>query len=302
MKFSIVTPVYNMERWIAETIESVLNQQGDFSVEYIVVNDSSDDATGKIVDGYVKKITERTYPIRCTEITMRHIKRMRRGMYSAINDGLASSSGDILAWINADDIYQPDAFKNMQKAFTVFPHIQWLKGITGTINEYSEKIRPGVCNIYNRDFLKEGIYGREAYFVEQDSIFWRKSLWEKVGPIPDSLSYAGDYWLWMQFARFADLVSMKTPLSYFRKREGQKSKDISAYKQEQRAIRPRRSARAWASRFFFSARSRITKLIPGLEPLFKLLYPIFFWRVPPQCYLTMKNGDLVMGKTRSYTV
>jgi glycosyltransferase involved in cell wall biosynthesis len=291
-----------MERWIAGTIESVLAQRGDFFVEYIIVDDNSSDKTGEIVDEYEKKIKNRTYPIQCAGVTMTHVRRTKRGMYSAINDGFSASSGDIFAWINADDIYHPDAFKNIQKAFTVFPHVQWLKGITGTIDEQGKITRAGTCNIYNQDFLKKGIYGREAYFVEQDSVFWRASLWEKIHSIPDSLSYAGDYWLWMQFAHFADLVSLKVPLSYFRKREGQKSKDISEYKREQETIRPQRSMSAWGCMVFFSARSRITRLIPRFEPLFKLLYPVVFWNIPPQHYIVLQRGIPVMKETKSYVV
>lgn len=302
MKFSIVTPVYNMEHWIAKTIESVLAQEGGFFIEYIIVNDSSTDRTGEIVDEYVKKITNRTYPIRCAGITIKHITRTKHGMYSAINDGFAISSGDILAWINADDVYQPGAFKSVQKTFATFPDIQWLKGITGTINEQGEKTRAGVCTIYNRSFLKDGVYGQEAYFVEQDSVFWRVTLWKKVSPILDSLSYAGDYWLWIRFADFSDLVSLKIPMSYFRKREGQKSKNIAEYKREQREIRPRKSMRAWGCQFFFSARSRIIKFIPQLEPLFKILYVIFFCGILPQRYVIIENNIPVIKKTRLYAV
>lgn len=302
MKFSIITPVLNMERFIASTIESVLSQEGDFSIEYIIVDDSTDE-TPAIVSAYAKKIADGVYPIKCASITMHHMKRTTgHSMYSAINDGFAIATGDVYAWINADDMYRPGAFAIIARSLATFPDIQWIKGITGTIDENGKELKPGVCTTYIQQWIVEGMYGQEAYFIEQDSVFWRKELWKKSGEIPKALTHAGDYWLWREFARRAPLVSLNAPISYFRKRAGQMSKDVAGYKKEQYAIRPRRGLLAMWCRVFFAGRARITRMFPNTEPLFMLLYPLFFLFTTRVEYMNIRDGVPKLRQTNKYVI
>lgn len=299
MKFSIVTPVYNTKQWIHETIESVLSQSGDFEIEYLIRDGKSTDGTLEIIREYEEKVASGILPIQCKKITMRVVSEKDGGMYSAINKGFSEATGDIYAWINADDRYEPGAFAHIQTALLTFPEIEWVKGITSTINEAGQKIRSGTCNLYRQDWLARGIYGQEAYFVEQDSVFWRADLWKKAGPIPSHLRFAGDYWLWIAFAKQATLWSLNAPVSSFRKRQGQLSKDIQCYKGEQRAIRPKRTLTAWRSRFFFSAQSRLNRLYPQLHSIFLKMYPLFF---PGQqfIYLESIQNRIEKRETNSY--
>ena len=303
MKFSIVTPVYNMEHWISETIESVLSQEGDFEIEYIVVNDHSIDKTESIIKGYLNKIDKGTYPIRCKNVSMKYICRNENnGMYNAINEGFLVATGDIYAWINADDVYEPDAFNMVIKTLTAFHKIAWVKGITSTINERGQPLRRGLCKIYHQDWLAKGVYGQEAYFVEQDSVFWRAALWKKAGKIPTKFKSAGDYWLWLQFSKYALLWSINIPISNFRKREGQLSKDISRYKKEQWEARPKKSWSAWNARLFFSPQSRLTAIFPRLNKFFIWLYPIFFRKIFPIEYIEIKDNNPVKRNASSYVI
>lgn len=301
MKFSIVTPVYNTERWIADAIESVLSQAGDFEIEYVIRDGVSTDGTMDILRSYEQRLKAGDYPIHCRGIHFQIFSEKDGGMYQAINRGFAHASGDIYAWINADDRYEPGAFQRIQEAFRAFPEIQWLKGITSTIDEHGTKIRPGVCHLYYQDWLQKGIYGQEAYFVEQDSVFWRAELWHLTKGIPEHLRFAGDYWLWQAFARYAPLWSLNAPISSFRKRQGQLSKDVNAYKNEQREIRPTRSVTGWRSRIFFSLQSRLSRFIPATASLFPRLYPLFF---PGRSsdYLEPIQGRLEKRKTDTYLV
>jgi len=303
MKFSIVTPTYNMERWIAETIESVLSQEGDFEIEYIIVNDHSIDKTESIIKECLNKINHGEYPIRCKNISMIYIERDKNsGMYDAINAGFSKATGDIYAWINADDVYEPNAFNAVAKTLTAFPEIVWVKGITSTIDEHGQFLRKGSCKIYHQDWIVKGVYGQEAYFIEQDSVFWRAILWEKAGKIPAKFKSAGDYWLWLQFAKHAPLWSINIPISNFRKREGQLSKDIPRYKKGQWEARPKRSWGAWNARLFFSPQSRLTAISPRLNKFFIWLYPIFFRKMFPVEYIEMKNGEPIIKKSSSYII
>ena len=295
MKFSIVTPAYNMEAWIHKTIETVLMQEGDFEIEYIVMDDGSKDGSAAIAREYAEKVKSGAYPVRCTRVDMQMISQENTGMYEAINRGFARATGDIFAWINADDTYQPGAFAAMAKTFAAFPDILWLKGITDTVGEQWEKQRTGHSRLYRQDWLAEGIYGREAYFVEQDSVFWRKELWQKVAPMPKHYRSAADYWLWVQMARHAPMWSLKFPISNFMKREGQISKGVSKYRKEQLETRPHRPLHAWLPRVFFSPQSR---LYPKGQAFFEWLYPLLFMRGNEE-YIDIAGG--VPVKTRATT-
>lgn len=302
MKFSIITPAYNMERWIAKTIESILSQEGDFEIEYIVVDDGSRDSTFAIANEYRKHINDGIYPTRCNKISMTCIQQNNTSMYEAINRGFSIATGDLYSWINADDVYEPGAFEAIAKTLNKFPEIKWIKGITSTIDEKGRVIRKGICKIYHQDWIRDGIYGQEAYFIEQDSVFWRKSLWKKAGPMPSHFRSAGDYWLWIQFAEHAPLWSVNIPLSNFRKREGQLSKGVSRYKNEQWETRPRRTWKAWGARLFFSPQSRLTQRFPSLNKFFIWLYPKIFRYYMPAEYIAIENGQPVIKKTNSYNV
>ncbi|MBI5134444.1 MAG: glycosyltransferase [Candidatus Taylorbacteria bacterium] len=301
MKFSVVTPSYNLDKWLPQTIESVISQSGDFEIEYIVVDGGSSDKSLSIAEEYKKKIESGAFPIACRKVSMTCVVEKETGMYEAINRGFARATGNIYAWINSDDVYEAGAFKAIKEAVERYPDIDWIKGITSTIDENGSVIQDGSAKIYRQDWIRDGIYGQEAYFIEQDSVFWRASLWKSAGPIPAELRSAGDYWLWMSFARFSPLWTLKNRTSCFRKREGQISKDVSKYKAEQWTIRPARSLKALQAKAFFTVQSRVTALYPKMESLFITLYPIFF--------MTGKHAEYIeMGKepkraiARSYKV
>ena len=208
------------------------------------------------------------------------------------------ATGNIYAWINADDTYQPGAFQAIYTAMATFPDIQWIKGITNTVDDKWRTIRTGQCRVYRHDWLALGIYGQESYFVEQDSCFWSADLWKKGGPIPNYYQSAGDYWLWLSFARLAPLWSLDTPLSNFMKREGQISREIKKYKIEQERARPQRPFTAWSARLFFSAWSRLGS---RFHPFFLKIYPFFFMQKPFE-YIHIENNKATKRRARSFIV
>jgi glycosyltransferase involved in cell wall biosynthesis len=287
-----------MESWIARTIESVLSQEGDFDIEYIVMDDASSDGTRRVAEEYAARIRNGSYPVRCRAVTMQVITQENTGMYEAINRGFGRATGDICAWINADDTYQPGAFQAVATAFTAFPDIQWIKGRTDTVDASWRHMRSGACRVYRQDWIREGIYGQESYFIEQDSCFWRTELWRRAGPIPAHYRSAGDYWLWLSFAQHAPLWSLDVPVSNFMKRDGQISKGIARYKSEQWEARPHRSLRAWGARLFFTPWSRLG---PRFHSLFVHAYPALFMR-QPYPYIAIEDGRAIKRRARSFIV
>jgi glycosyltransferase involved in cell wall biosynthesis len=232
IKFSIVTPAYNADKFVRETIESVIKQKGDFEIEYLILDNLSTDKTCDIVREYQAGLAAKTIPILCRGVQIHLWSEKDGGMYEAINRGFSHATGDIYAWINADDIYLPGAFAVIARTMQKFPAIQWLKGITSYMGAQSTIFSAGHCNLYRRDWIRAGIYGPVLHFIQQDSVFWTARLWNRVGGTNAKLSVAGDYFLWKSFAEFEPLYSINSHVSCFRKTAEQKSADIQAYWRE----------------------------------------------------------------------
>lgn len=300
MKFSIVTPSYKVNtNWLRQTIEGVVSQSGDFDIEYIIVHKETpgDDVKG-IVDEY-KKTTDQKK--QCNSITLTYIPQGKsQGMYGAINEGFAIATGDIYAWINADDVYEPNAFSYISEVFEQAPETMWVKGVNRTIDEQGKILREGHTRPYHRDWLQKGIYGQEAYFVEQDTVFWKKELWEKTGNIPEHFTSAGDYWLWIQFANLSPLTLLNHTISSFRKSPTQLSKNISQYKSEQKRARPKKYLSAYCAQMFFTLYSRITGYLPCLRKTLSRLYTLFFFIKLPFEYIEIVDGTY--AKLKSYSM
>lgn len=238
VRFSIVTPAFNSERFISSTISSVISQEGKFSIELIIMDGGSTDGTQEIVRQYQRLILENKHLVRCDEVVIHWHSEKDAGMYDAIKKGFARATGDVFAWINSDDIYLPGAFDIVQRTLKKYPEISWLKGITSYINENSTIYAAGQCNLYRQDLIRSGLYGPSLYFIQQDSVFWRAGLWKKSGGVDEKLTLAGDYFLWKSFAQFAPLYSLKAYVSCFRRAPNQKSSDIQAYFREIEKISP----------------------------------------------------------------
>ena len=210
---------------------SVISQVGNFDLEYIIMDGGSTDGTLEIISGIVgdyqnKKLTHSQCLVRFELYTEKD-----KGLYDAVSRGIEKSTGEILGYLNADDIYLPGAIEKITEAFNV-SNCEWVKGITGFIDEKSRPLHKGRYHTYRRDWLQAGVYGTELYFVEQDSVFWKRSLWHKIKSIPETFKLAGDLWLWSQFAQWSELHTFNSRISCFRKRKGQLSEKLDAYHDE----------------------------------------------------------------------
>jgi len=297
MKFSIVTPVYNGEKYISETIESVLSQKGDFEIEYIVVDGKSTDGTLEIIKRYNHLLQSNEYKIKCNNISFKFISEKDKGMYSAINNGFSMATGDVYAWINSDDIYLPDAFQTITETLKKYPEINWVKGTTLISNEKLDTIKASPCYVFNQNWIQKGVYGRNTYFIHQDSVFWKKELWSKVSKINEKFKLAGDYYLWTEFAKYSPLWSINKPVSRFRKRATQLSEDMVGYRKEQGEINPeQKDLLTFKIKLFFWLK---TKTPAFLEPTFLFLYRLLFWE-RNRYYINIENGEHIKRKARSY--
>ena len=216
---SIVTPSYQQAIFLRETIESVLNQ-GYPNLEYIVMDGGSTDGSVEIIKDYADRIAYwQTQP--------------DGGHYSALNQGFAKTTGEIMAWINSDDKYTPWAFSIVGEIFGQFPEVKWLTTACPLIWDIGGRAvnvgRRPFGGISRQGFLKgESLPGGSGRYVtgviQQESTFWRRSLWEEAGgKIDESLRLAGDYALWAKFFQHTDLYTIDTPLGGFRVHDEQKT-------------------------------------------------------------------------------
>ena len=200
-KISIVTVNYNGDQFLEETIHSVLNQNYP-NLEYIIIDGGSSDKSVEIIKKYASKLAY-------------WISEKDEGQYHAVQKGFTKSTGDIMAWINSDDLYVPNAFFGVAQIFNEFPKVKWLMGIP---REYNEQ---GV--MMSRITLPWGRWSKHRYytydfqFIQQESSFWKRELWEKAGSKMNlEYKYAGDMELWTRFFRFEKLHTTSATFAGFR--------------------------------------------------------------------------------------
>lgn len=237
MKISIITTTYNCEKYIEETIESVLSQKGDFEIEYIIIDAKSTDSTLEIINKYEQKVKNGDYKGRNQGTEIKVFSEPDNGMYDGISKGFKLATGDVMAYINGDDFYLPNAFSCVCEIFKKFPQINWL---TGRANDYNDKGHSWQSILpahYHRELILKGFYGTKLPIIQQESTFWRKKLVEKID-IDKFKSYklAGDFFLWYNFAHENELYILNSNVGGFRFHEGQKSSTIENYGKELREI------------------------------------------------------------------
>ena len=205
VKITIVTPSFNGRRFLEETSRSILSQQGDFDLEWIVIDGGSTDGTPDFL---------RTFD---HDPRVRWLSEGDRGQSHAINKGLAMAGGDVVAWLNTDDLYAPGALAAVAEAFAGNPSAQWLVGLYQIIDDAGRTIRPSVAR-YKERSLRRYSYRRllRENFISQPAVFWRRTFGEKVGPLDESLHYTMDYDLWLRMGREADPLFVDRVLAQFR--------------------------------------------------------------------------------------
>jgi glycosyltransferase involved in cell wall biosynthesis len=201
-KISIVTPNYNLGDYLEQTILSVINQ-GYPNLEYIIIDGGSTDQSVEIIKKYKKFLAY-------------WVSESDGGMYDAINKGFKQSTGEIMAWINSDDMYHATAFTTVAEIFSSFSQVEWIMGRSTYYNE-----KGTICTTpdYFTSWSKYRYYNLDYQWIQQESTFWRRSLWEKSGAyVMRELHFAGDLELWLRFFRHAKLYSTNTLIGGYRNR------------------------------------------------------------------------------------
>jgi glycosyltransferase involved in cell wall biosynthesis len=178
-RISIVTPSYNQAQFIEETIRSVL-LQGYPNLEYIIIDGGSDDGSVEIIRKYEPWLAY-------------WVSEPDRGQSHAINKGFDQATGEILAWLNSDDIYMPDALENVREPFSD-PEIDLVYGDAHKIDATGNFIgKCGHVQVYRRELMT-----KECNIIVQPAAFFRRSAFERVGGLDETLNNVMDYDLWFR--------------------------------------------------------------------------------------------------------
>jgi glycosyltransferase involved in cell wall biosynthesis len=199
-QITLVTAVYNGEKFLEATIRSVLSQ-GYPNLEYIVVNDGSTDRTAEIIRKYESNLA-------CS------IYQPNQGLYAALNAGFARSNGEVMGWINASDMLHTHALFVVGSVFASFQEVAWITGLpTGFSEENGMAVRVGKTPHWSRlRFLA----GANRY-IQQESTFWRRGLWDRAGgALSTDYRAEGDFELWVRFFRHARLYPINALIGGWR--------------------------------------------------------------------------------------
>ena len=187
VKVSVVTPSYNQAQFLEETLRSVLEQDHP-DIEYIVVDGGSTDGSLEILQKYASRLAW-------------WVSEPDRGQTDALNKGFARASGEILAWLNSDDTYQPGAVAAAVAFLQAHPEVGLVYGDANLIDEHG--------SVLGRFPARQTDYARLLQghvHIPQQASFFRADLWRQVGPLDPSFYFAMDYDLWVRLAKVSPLV------------------------------------------------------------------------------------------------
>jgi len=180
-RITIVTTTLNAEAYLDRCIQSIANQRYP-NLEHIIIDAGSSDRTHDIVQ-------QHSHYIHKFEVVD------GIGLYAGLRYGLEQSSGEIMGWLNADDMLLPGALHTVAGIFTKYSHVNWITG------------RPSAIDYLDRIFAveKHKYWSRRRFilgafrWIQQESTFWRRRLWDRTGGLNPHLRFAGDFDLWLRY-------------------------------------------------------------------------------------------------------
>ncbi len=206
---SIVTPSFNQGEFIETTIRSVLDQ-GYPRLEYLVMDGGSTDGTLAILRRYQDRLT--------------WTSGRDGGQGAALNEGFRRTRGDVIGWINSDDVYDPDAFRTVAEYFAEHPEVEWLYGRCPIIDGAGRVCKRWITR-YKEFWMRRFSYRRLLIenYIPQPAVFFRRRLLERVGAIDVSYQHAFDYHLWLRLGAVSAPVMIDRVLACFRVHDSSKT-------------------------------------------------------------------------------
>lgn len=188
MKISIITPSYNQGQFIERTLQSVASQSGA-EIEHVVFDGGSTDNTVDVLKAFQPPV--------------RWVSKKDKGQTDAVNQGIRATDGEIIGWLNSDDIYYPGAIAHVVQYFQDHPDVDVVYGMADHIDLVDHAFETYPSAPWNLEQLKE------TCFICQPALFFRRRVVEQYGLLDESLNYCMDYEYWLRMgkagARFAYL-------------------------------------------------------------------------------------------------
>jgi glycosyltransferase involved in cell wall biosynthesis len=225
VRIGVVTPTLNAERFFEATLRSIWSQADEnVVIDHVVVDGGSGDRTLEIVGRYPSRTIVSTDD---------------RGMYDAVNHGMAAVEGDIVGYINADDEIAPRGFHLISEALRTHPEAGWLCGRLEYIDgEGSVLGRMQPVSLSLRSYL-----GLGWSCIPQQTVWARRAFWERVGPFDIEFRNCGDYDWYARALKIQDPLILKEVLGRFRLHPGMLSLDHAKMVRESRMVQERHGRR-----------------------------------------------------------
>ena len=208
---SIVTPSRNQAEYLPKTIESVLGQDYP-ALDFFVVDGGSTDNTLSVLESYGNRV--------------RWVSEPDEGQSAAINKGWRMTTGEVVAWLNADDLYDPGCLQAVAQCFQENPQVGIVYGDCDYIDEKGEQIK----SYPTREFDYNCLVVEAVNYIPQPSTFIRRSVLEQAGYLREDLHYLMDYEFWLRAGLHTQFLYLPRKLSKLRVHIQQKSiKNLSGF-------------------------------------------------------------------------
>ena len=195
-RISVVTPSFNQAQFIEATMRSVLEQDYP-NIEYLVVDGGSSDGSVEIIRKYADRLAW-------------WVSERDKGQADAINKGLQRATGDVVAYLNSDDLYFPGAVRAIAEAFEKTPDAGVIYGQTQKIDAHGEETKPLFLTPWSPRLHKT------LCLIPQPSSFYARAAWEACGPFDGSLGYVLDWDFLLRVERRFPIIAIERPISQFR--------------------------------------------------------------------------------------
>lgn len=206
MKISIITPSYNQVEYIGRTIQSIVTQKGEFELEYIIIDGGSNDGSVDVIRAAAEK-----------DSRIQWVSEKDSGQSDAINKGLKKVTGDIVAFLNSDDVYKPGALQAVVEYAKANPDANWFTGYCDIIDA-DDTLMSSFVTSYKNFWLRHFSYNVLMVLnpISQPATFWRKAVLDEIGLINEQEHLVMDYEYWCRIGLKHQLHVLRTYLASFR--------------------------------------------------------------------------------------